>query len=94
MYVSQGLPHQKLRRALHTITTKSSKLPLWICFQDYVALLLAKNAQRIRESPAYLYLNSRTLRYIFTICARLRVPHPVRFMAALLFDKSVLSPFH
>ncbi|CAI4227112.1 unnamed protein product [Auanema sp. JU1783] len=56
---------------------------------DWLAQLATNNVYRINNTitEAYDFLTLDSVQYIFTICVRLRLPHDVRFVAALLFDK-------
>uniref|UniRef100_A0A914V2I5 Cyclin N-terminal domain-containing protein n=1 Tax=Plectus sambesii TaxID=2011161 RepID=A0A914V2I5_9BILA len=61
--------------------------------QDWLSILMTENSMRIKRAIEFdqLFLTPRAVDYIFTLCARLKLPQDVKFAAALIFDQFMLA---
>uniref|UniRef100_A0A915BGW3 Cyclin N-terminal domain-containing protein n=1 Tax=Parascaris univalens TaxID=6257 RepID=A0A915BGW3_PARUN len=62
-------------------------------YEDWLCILAAENIQRIHDAVEWdhVFLTSATVQYIFTVCVRLRLPHEVKYLAALIYNDFMLA---
>uniref|UniRef100_F1L9Y5 Cyclin N-terminal domain-containing protein 1 n=2 Tax=Ascaris TaxID=6251 RepID=F1L9Y5_ASCSU len=62
-------------------------------YEDWLCILASENMQRIHDAAEWdhAFLTSATVQYIFTVCVRLRLPHEVKYLAALIYNDFMLT---
>uniref|UniRef100_A0A1I7XBX8 CYCLIN domain-containing protein n=1 Tax=Heterorhabditis bacteriophora TaxID=37862 RepID=A0A1I7XBX8_HETBA len=60
-------------------------------WSDWLCELALENADRIKSATENCnnFLTLESVQYIFTVCVRLRLPHEVRYTAAVIFEKQI-----
>jgi len=75
-------------------TDHTGELPLALT-PDWLSVLLSENRariERIEQDPdahamQRLFINPKTVEYLFTICLRLRQPHEVMYLSLEIYNK-------